>query len=136
MLPVHRYRHLARQRLPAGTTDLIGRPLAPRRGSIRPERRGGRTDRGRARVSLKTSSTLRRRVRDCGLGIVLREESIPTRDAVRGAYELLGLDPLHIANEGQFLAVVAPELADAALGPFKPCPAAKRRCCSARCGKS
>ena len=30
------------------------------------------------------------------------------RDAVRGACELLGLDPLHIANEGQFLAVVAP----------------------------
>ncbi len=34
--------------------------------------------------------------------------------AVRGACELLGLDPLHIANEGQFLAVVAPEYADAA----------------------
>jgi hydrogenase expression/formation protein HypE len=43
------------------------------------------------------------------------EEVIPVRDAVRGACELLGLDPLHIANEGQFLAVVAPEYADAAL---------------------
>ena len=43
------------------------------------------------------------------------EETIPVRDAVRGACELLGLDPLHIANEGQFLAVVAPECADAAL---------------------
>ena len=32
---------------------------------------------------------------------------MPVRDAVRGACELLGLDPLHIANEGQFLAVVA-----------------------------
>ena len=37
------------------------------------------------------------------------------RDEVRGACELLGLDPLHIANEGQFLAVIAPEYADAAL---------------------
>lgn len=37
------------------------------------------------------------------------------RDAVRGSCEILGLDPLHIANEGQFLAVVAPEYADAAL---------------------
>ena len=36
-------------------------------------------------------------------------------DAVRGACELLGLDPLHIANEGQFLAVVAPEYTDMAL---------------------
>lgn len=53
--------------------------------------------------------------RDCGLGVVLNEERVPIRDAVRGACELLGLDPLHIANEGQFLAVVAPEYADAAL---------------------
>ena len=45
----------------------------------------------------------------CGLGVVIHEDVIPVRDAVRGACELLGLDPLHIANEGQFLAVVAPE---------------------------
>ena len=44
------------------------------------------------------------------------------RDAVRGACELLGLDPLHIANEGQFLAVVAPECADAALNAFSDTP--------------
>jgi hydrogenase expression/formation protein HypE len=49
------------------------------------------------------------------LGIHLNEDRIPVRDAVRGACELLGLDPLHIANEGQFLAVVAPEYADLAL---------------------
>ncbi|MGA9393381.1 MAG: AIR synthase-related protein, partial [Candidatus Sulfotelmatobacter sp.] len=53
--------------------------------------------------------------RDCSLAVVLTEEAIPTHDAVRGACELLGLDPLHIANEGQFLAVVAPEYADAAV---------------------
>ena len=40
-------------------------------------------------------------------------------DAVRGACELLGLDPLHIANEGQFLAVVAPEFADRALAALQ-----------------
>ena len=40
---------------------------------------------------------------------------MPVHDAVRGACELLGLDPLHIANEGQFLAVVAPECGRAAL---------------------
>jgi len=61
------------------------------------------------------ATSLNELARDCGLGIVLVEEMIPMRDAVRGACELLGLDPLHIANEGQFLAVVAPEYADAAL---------------------
>ncbi|MEP6508171.1 MAG: hydrogenase expression/formation protein HypE [Gemmatimonadales bacterium] len=52
---------------------------------------------------------------DCGLSIHLSEEAIPVRDEVRGACELLGLDPLHIANEGQFLAVVAADAADEAL---------------------
>jgi hydrogenase expression/formation protein HypE len=61
------------------------------------------------------ATSLNELARDCGLGIVLQEEEIPMRDEVRGACELLGLDPLHIANEGQFLAVVAPEYADAAL---------------------
>ena len=61
------------------------------------------------------ATSLNELARDCGLGIVLSEDEIPMRDEVRGACELLGLDPLHIANEGQFLAVVSPEYADAAL---------------------
>src|SRR5271166_1611800 len=61
------------------------------------------------------ATSLNELARDCGLGIALAEELIPIRDAVRGACELLGLDPLHIANEGQFLAVIAPDQADAAL---------------------
>lgn len=61
------------------------------------------------------ATSLNELARDCGLGIVLFEEQIPLRDTVRGACELLGLDPLHIANEGQFLAVVAEDKADDAL---------------------
>ncbi len=61
------------------------------------------------------ATSLNELARDCGLGVVLFEDQIPVRDTVRGACELLGLDPLHIANEGQFLAVVAPEYADAAI---------------------
>jgi hydrogenase expression/formation protein HypE len=61
------------------------------------------------------ATSLNELARDCGLGMRISEDSIPVRDAVRGACELLGLDPLHIANEGQFLAVVAPECAKAAL---------------------
>jgi hydrogenase expression/formation protein HypE len=65
------------------------------------------------------ATTLNELARDCRLGVKLFEEMIPVRDAVRGACELLGLDPLHIANEGQFLAVVAPESADAALDALR-----------------
>ena len=61
------------------------------------------------------ATSLNELARDSGLGIVLLEDMIPVRGEVRGACELLGLDPLHIANEGQFLAVVASEFADAAL---------------------
>jgi hydrogenase expression/formation protein HypE len=60
------------------------------------------------------ATSLNELARDCGLGIHVFEDEIPVRDSVRGACELLGLDPLHIANEGQFLAVVAPEYAEAA----------------------
>jgi len=60
--------------------------------------------------------------RDCGLGVVLQEDAIPVRDAVRGACELLGLEPLHIANEGQFLAVIAPDAADRALDAVRQTP--------------
>jgi len=68
------------------------------------------------------ATSLNELARDCGLGVVLLEENIPIHDAVRGACELLGLDPLHIANEGQFLAVVAPELADAAVSVLQSSP--------------
>jgi len=68
------------------------------------------------------ATSLNELARDCGLGIVIMEEAVPVRDAVRGACELLGLDPLHIANEGQFLAVAAPEYADAALNALSMAP--------------
>jgi hydrogenase expression/formation protein HypE len=68
------------------------------------------------------ATSLNELVRDCGFGVVLLEEMIPLHDAVRGACELLGLDPLHIANEGQFLAVVSPEYADAALNALSLAP--------------
>ncbi len=68
------------------------------------------------------ATSLNELARDCGLGIALFEDKVPIRDAVRGACELLGLDPLHIANEGQFLAVVAPEYADAAINALNMTP--------------
>ncbi len=50
-----------------------------------------------------------------GKGIVLEEEKIPVRAEVEAACELLGLDPLTVANEGKLLAVVDPAAAPAIL---------------------
>jgi hydrogenase expression/formation protein HypE len=60
------------------------------------------------------ATALNELARDCGLAVHVFEGRVPVRNEVRGACELLGLDPLHIANEGQVLAVVAPDAADAA----------------------
>jgi hydrogenase expression/formation protein HypE len=75
------------------------------------------------------ATSLNELARDCGLGIVLFEEKLPVRDAVRGACELLGLDPLHIANEGQFLAIVAADHADAALQALQATPGGEEARC-------
>lgn len=53
--------------------------------------------------------------RDSGLGVALREEELPVREVVNGACEILGIDPLYVANEGKLLAIVAPETASTAL---------------------
>jgi hydrogenase expression/formation protein HypE len=65
------------------------------------------------------ATSLNELARDCGLSVELNEEEVPMRDEVRGACELLGLDPLHIANEGQFVAIVSPEFADIALNAIQ-----------------
>ena len=54
-----------------------------------------------------------------GVGIEIEERAIPVRDAVRAACELLGLDPLYVANEGKLVAFVAPEAADAVLARMR-----------------
>jgi hydrogenase expression/formation protein HypE len=50
-----------------------------------------------------------------GLAVVLAETALPVRPAVNAACEILGIDPLYVANEGKLVAVVAAEIADEAL---------------------
>ena len=52
------------------------------------------------------AATLNEVAAQSGVGIRLQEHSIPVRDEVRGACELLGLDPLNVANEGKLIAIV------------------------------
>lgn len=47
-----------------------------------------------------------------GVGIEIDEAAIPVRESVRGACEILGLDPLYVANEGKLIAIVDPRYAD------------------------
>lgn len=53
------------------------------------------------------------------VGVRLHESSLPIRREVRGACELLGLDPLHVANEGKLIAAVPPEAAEKVLAAMR-----------------
>jgi hydrogenase expression/formation protein HypE len=61
------------------------------------------------------ASVLNELARASGVAIVVREGDVPVDPAVAGAAEILGIDPMYVANEGTFVAFVAPEAADAAL---------------------
>ncbi|MDQ4130210.1 MAG: hydrogenase expression/formation protein HypE, partial [Actinomycetota bacterium] len=53
------------------------------------------------------------------VGILVNEGEVPIRPEVNGACEILGIDPLYVANEGKLVAVVAPEATDAALAALR-----------------
>ncbi|MBL4698566.1 MAG: hydrogenase expression/formation protein HypE [Phycisphaerales bacterium] len=65
---------------------------------------------------------------DAAKGIVIEESTIPVRDMVRASCELLGLDPLHVANEGQFVAVISKSKADEALAAIQAVPGGEGAC--------
>jgi len=65
------------------------------------------------------SSALNEIAAQSGVGIELIEAEIPVRDEVRGACEMLGLDPLYVANEGKLIAIVPPHGADALLAVMR-----------------
>jgi hydrogenase expression/formation protein HypE len=65
------------------------------------------------------ATTLNEMALSSEVAIALDESVIPIRPEVRGACEILGLDPLTIANEGKLLAVVAPEDAEVALAALR-----------------
>jgi hydrogenase expression/formation protein HypE len=65
------------------------------------------------------AATLNEIAQQSGVGFRLEEAAIPVRPEVAAACELLGVDPLNVANEGKLLAVVAPERADELLGALR-----------------
>src|SRR5881275_1159462 len=62
------------------------------------------------------------------VSVALDEHAIPVHPEVRGACEILGLDPLTIANEGKLLAIVAPDKAEVALEAMRAHPLGREAC--------
>ena len=71
------------------------------------------------------SSALNELAAASAVGVKLVEAAIPLRSEVRGACEMLGLDPLYVANEGKLMAVVPPEDAARALEALRSHPLGK-----------
>jgi hydrogenase expression/formation protein HypE len=65
------------------------------------------------------SATLNEIARQSGTGMLLNEAAIPLAPAVAAACEFLGLDPLHVANEGKLVAICAAEDADRLLAVMR-----------------
>jgi hydrogenase expression/formation protein HypE len=58
-------------------------------------------------------------VKDRPFALILDEASLPVPPQVLGACDMLGIDPLYVANEGKFVAIVAPEQVDAAIAALR-----------------
>ncbi len=104
---------------PPPTTDSapLADPIAALRRAIGPQIRAIR-DATRGGVS----AVLHEWAAACNLTMNLHERDIPVGSDIRGACELLGLDPLHVANEGTFVAVVAADAVEDALAALRSFP--------------
>ena len=94
----------------ASLNALVGRMVEAAGGAIhtlRDPTRGG------------VAATLNEIADQSGVGMRLDETAVPVRAEVRGACELLGLDPLNVANEGKLIAIVDPASADALLAAMR-----------------
>jgi hydrogenase expression/formation protein HypE len=83
--------------------DALLEAVGPELRCIRDATRGG------------VASVLNELAQASKVAMIVRERAIPVQPAVAGAAELLGIDPMYVANEGKLVAFVAPEAADRAL---------------------
>jgi hydrogenase expression/formation protein HypE len=68
------------------------------------------------------ASVLNELARTSSVAMIVREAAVPVHPAVAGAAEILGIDPMYVANEGKFVTFVAPEHADEALAALRSVP--------------
>jgi hydrogenase expression/formation protein HypE len=93
----------------APLNDLVGKMLdaCPSIRCMRDPTRGG------------LATTLNEIASASNVGMVVEEEKVPVRDSVKGISELLGLDPLYLANEGKLIAICPPNEAERLLEVMK-----------------
>ena len=72
------------------------------------------------------ASVLNELARASSVAMIVREADIPVVPAVAGAAELLGIDPMYMANEGKLVAFVAPEASERALAALRAVPGCER----------
>src|ERR1700729_1369934 len=68
------------------------------------------------------ASVLNELARASGVAMIVREAAVPVQPAVAGAAEILGIDPMYVANEGKLVAFVAPEYSERALTALRGIP--------------
>ncbi len=68
------------------------------------------------------ASALNELARTSNVAMLVREAAVPVHPAVAGAAEILGIDPMYVANEGKMVAFVAPDAVDAALAALRSVP--------------
>jgi hydrogenase expression/formation protein HypE len=68
------------------------------------------------------ASVLNELARASRVAMVIKEAAVPVHPAVAGAAEILGIDPMHVANEGKMVVIVAEEAADTALAALRSAP--------------
>ena len=90
--------------------DTLLEEVGPSLRSMRDATRGG------------VASVLNELARSSHVAMIVRESAVPIVPAVAGASELLGIDPMYVANEGKLVAFVAPEAADRALEALRSAP--------------
>jgi hydrogenase expression/formation protein HypE len=92
----------------------VGTPDQPALRCVRDATRGG------------VASVLNELARASGVAMLVREAAVPVDPMVAGAAEILGIDPMHVANEGVLVAIVDPGHADAALAALRAAPGGER----------
>jgi hydrogenase expression/formation protein HypE len=90
--------------------DAMLDAAGPRLSCLRDATRGG------------VASVLNELARASGVAMVVREAAVPVQPAVAGAAEILGIDPMYVANEGKLVAFVSPDAAEQVLAALRATP--------------